>query len=324
MSRLPILTPALAVAGLLASALALSAAETAKPAAATPPRAASRLPCPDAGVAQYTAYRATGPIVIDGKLDEPAWRALPTSPRFVDLISGGPALHDTRAMVTWDERNLYVGFRLEEPKLKAKFRNHNDPIYYDNDVEVFIAGRDGYYEFELNGYNTVYEVFFIWQEAYERGGFAAAPEFSRSQLQPFNGVGFTTHPRGPRLGHFNWRYPGLQTAVSLEGTVNDDSDTDRGWTVEIAFPWAGLAWLAKAEGKALPPREGDEWRMDFSRFNTYKAPAPATDSGGWTWSAHHIWDSHIPECFARIQFSTNRPPPIPAVTSPPAGTPVKP
>ena len=67
---------------------------------------------------------------------------------------------------------------------------------------VFIAGRDAYYEFEINALNTTYEVFFIWTEAYERGGFAASPEFSPSNLVPFNGVEFTNHPRGKRLGHF--------------------------------------------------------------------------------------------------------------------------
>jgi hypothetical protein len=66
-----------------------------------------------------------------------------------------------------------------------------------------------------------------------------------------------------------------------------------------------LEWLAKADQRALPPRDGDVWRMDFSRFNTYKEAPPAKDSGGWAWSKHGVWDSHIPECFPFIVFSTN-------------------
>jgi hypothetical protein len=54
----------------------------------------------------------------------------------------------------------------------------------------------------------------------------------------------------------------------------------------------------------VPPNDGDTWRMDFSRFNTYREAAPATDSGGWAWSAHGVWDSHIPELFPYIHFST--------------------
>jgi hypothetical protein len=63
-----------------------------------------------------------------------------------------------------------------------------------------------------------------------------------------------------------------------------------------------MKWLAKADGRALPPRPGDVWRMDFSRFNQYKAPPPARDSGGWFWSPHRVWDSHVPECFTFVTF----------------------
>ncbi len=284
----------------------IRAAEPAPTTSATPTGTGrSQFPCPENEIARYTAYRIQEPIRIDGHLDEAVWSRAPKSPRFVDILTGAPALHATHAMVVWDDTNLYVAYRVEEPLVHAKFTAHNDPIYYDNDVEFFIAGRDAYYEFEINAFNTSYEVFFIWNDAYDKGGFAAAPEFARGQLQPFNGVGFGNHPRGGRLGNFKWSFPGKQTAVAIDGTVNKDEDRDRGWAVELAFPWRGLEWLAKAEHRALPPREGDEWRMDFSRFNTYKEAAPAKDSGGWVWTRHGIWDSHIPECFARIRFSTN-------------------
>ena len=265
----------------------------------------SKFPCPENEIARYTAGHVSEPIRIDGRLNEEAWQHAPRSPRFVDIITGQPTIHDTRAMVLWDETNLYVAFRVEEPLVHARFTTNNSPIYYDNDVEIFIAGRDTYYEFEINGYNTTYEAFFIWDEAYEKNGYASLPEFARSNMVPFNGVGFTTHPRGGRLGNFNWHFPGKQTAVFIDGTVNDDRDRDRGWTVELAFPWQGMAQLAKADHRSLPPKDGDVWRMDFSRFNTYKQALPAQDSGGWFWTRHGVWDSHIPECFAYIRFTTN-------------------
>jgi hypothetical protein len=194
----------------------------------------------------------------------------------------------------------------EEPFVHAKFTTNNSPIYYDNDIEIFIAGRDAYYEFEVNAFNTTYEAFFVWEDAYN--AFSQLPGFDRSKLKPFNGVGFTNHPRGKRLGSFEWTFPGKQTAVSVDGTINKDEDRDRGWSVEVAFPWKGMQLLAKADGRSVPPKDGDEWRIDFSRFNQYKEAAPARDSGGWALSRHGIWDSHIPECFPRIRFSSNSPP----------------
>ncbi len=264
----------------------------------------SKFPCPENEIAHYTAQRTAGLITIDGKLDEPSWKAATTSPRFVDILTGRPTIHDTRAAVLWDDENLYVSYRVEEPFVHAKFKQHNDHIYEDNDVECFIAGPDAYYEFEINAFNTAYEAFFVWQDNYEKSGLSKLPMFERSKVVPFNGVDFTNHYRGERFANLNYGLPGLKTGVRVDGTVNNDTDRDRGWTVEAAFPWKSLKWLA-TDGRAVPPKDGDVWRMDFSRFNTYKEARPAKDSGGWVWTRHGVWDSHIPECFAYITFSTN-------------------
>ncbi|MEI2726498.1 MAG: carbohydrate-binding family 9-like protein [Verrucomicrobiota bacterium] len=263
-----------------------------------------KFPCPTNEIARYTAQRVAGPIHVDGRLDEPSWQAATTSPRFVDILTAQPVIHDTRAAVLWDDLYLYVSYRVEEPLVHARFTNHNDFIYQDNDVELFIAGPDAYYEFEINAFNTCYEVFFAWDDSYAKVGLAKQPEFLGAKLVPFNGVGFTNHPRGGRVGNFDHTFPGMKTAVHVDGTVNDDTDRDRGWTVELAFPWANMKWLA-TDGRALPPKDGDVWRLDFSRFNTYKEAPPANDSGGWFWTRHGVWDSHIPECFVYVTFSSN-------------------
>ena len=64
-------------------------------------------------------------------------------------------------------------------------------IYEENDLEVFIAGEDAYYEFEINALNTVYEVFWIWKDVFARGwpGFdpAALPELLRAVFRAAGG-----------------------------------------------------------------------------------------------------------------------------------------
>jgi hypothetical protein len=35
----------------------------------------------------------------------------------------------------------------------------------------------------------------------------------------------------------------------LDGTLNDPSDTDKGWSVEIAWPWEGLKELTRCRRK---------------------------------------------------------------------------
>jgi len=262
-------------------------------------------PCGEWETPHYVAHRTAAKLQIDGRLDEYVWQHAPRSPRFRDMIYGEEAIHDTRAAVLWDDEYLYVAYWIEEPDLQATLTERDAPIYQNNDVEFFIAGQDGYYEFEINSFGTIYEVLFIWDEANKDGSYDKIEGLGVDQAgrTPFFGVGYKDHPRGPRTGFFKWDLPGLLTAVSLDGTINDSSDRDRGWTVELAIPWDGLEILAKADKRSLPPEDHDVWRMDFSRFNQYKEAPPSRDPGGWVWSPHGTWDSHVPECFTYIHFS---------------------
>ena len=263
-------------------------------------------PCDEDKIPHYTAYRATRKITIEGRLNDMDWLSAPRSNRFRDLVSGAETIHDTKAAVLWDDDYLYVAYWIEEPDLQATLTKRDAPIYQNNDVELFIAGKDTYYEFEINTYGTIYEVFFIWEESYKSGGYDELPEFdlNRPGVKKFYGVGYKPHPRGARIGFWNWDFRGLKCAVFADGTINDDRDRDRGWTVEIALPWTGMTQLARGDGRSLPPKDEDIWRMDFSRFNQYKEAPPSKDSGGWAWSSHGVWDSHVPECFTYIHFSS--------------------
>lgn len=267
-----------------------------------------RYGCREKDIGHYTSYRTSAAITIDGRLDEPSWRKAPKSPRFVDLVTGSPAPLDTRMAALWDEHNLYIGFWVEEPHIRAKFTERDSPIYMENDVEVFIAGKDCYYEFEINALGTVYEVFFIWQDAYKKGSVFQKPEFDllSRRVDVLGGfqdsMRFGKHPRGKRWAFLDWDFPGMRSAVRLDGTLNGGSDVDKGWTVELAFPWKGMELMA--DGRALPPQDGDAWRMDFSRFEAFDLKGdPVDPSAGWAFNKHGVYDSHIPECFTFVHFS---------------------
>src|SRR5208337_4361317 len=255
--------------------------------------------------AHYTCYRTAGPLTIDGKLDEPSWKFAPRSSRFVDIVTGKPAWFDTRVAILWDDTCLYFGFTAEETNVCATLTQRDSRIYEDNDLEVFIAGRDAYYEFEINALNTVYEVFWIWKDILKPGSrYYGRPEFDPSarRTMVLDGVGGHVHPRGERWGFLDWDFPGLRTAVGVDGMVNRRGHSDRGWTVELAFPWRAMADLAG--GHPLPPRDGDVWRIDCSRFEKIGRNGEALDpSAGWTWNRHGHYDSHIPEVFPYVTFS---------------------
>src|SRR5690242_10049546 len=125
----------------------------------------------------YLARRVDQPLSLDGQLTAPTWLAAKKSSSFVDMASGEPAPLETRAAVLWDDENLYVGFWVEEPYPTAHLTEQDSIIFTENDVELFIDGGDCYYELEINALGTVYEVFFIWRDAYKRGGRFDIPEF---------------------------------------------------------------------------------------------------------------------------------------------------
>ena len=69
-----------------------------------------------------------------------------------------------------------------------------------------------------------------------------------------------------------------------------------------AFPWRGMAGLA--DGRALPPKDGDVWRIDCSRFEKMGRHGEVLDPCvGWTWNRHGHYDSLIPEVFPYVTFS---------------------
>jgi hypothetical protein len=256
--------------------------------------------------AHYTCYRTAGPLTIDGKLDEPSWQLAPRSCRFVDIVTGKPAWFDTRVAILWDDDYLYFGFAAEEPNVWATLTARDSRIYEDNDLEVFIAGDDAYYEFEINALNTIYEVFWIWKDIFHPGNqYFGRPEFNPAAhpTMEISGIGGHVHLRGERWGFLDWDCPGLRHAVHVEGILNQRAGTDKGWSAELAFPWKGMELLA--DGRSLPPQDGDMWRIDCSRFQQVSPDGTRLDpSAGWTWNRHGHYDSHIPETFTHVHFST--------------------
>ncbi len=259
-------------------------------------------------LAHYTCYRATGPVIINGDLDKPVWRTAPRSRRFVDLVTGEPGFFDTRMACLWDDEALYVGFWAQEPNVRASLTERDSFIWFDNDIEIFLGGDDCYYEFELNALNTVYEVFFIYQDALRKGSRFDLPEFDLYERDVDVLCGFQDasrigkHHRGKRWAFMDWDFPGMRSAVRVDGSINNPEQIDTGWTAEIAFPWRGMERLFA--GRCLPPRDGESMRASFSRFEALRYHGKTVaESAAWALNEHGVYDSHIPECFSYLHFS---------------------
>ncbi|MDB5246554.1 MAG: hypothetical protein JWQ40_948 [Segetibacter sp.] len=270
--------------------------------------------CSEDEIAHYNCHKINSRIEINGDLSKPEWSNAVKSGRFVDMVTGEPGLYDTRSAALWDDENLYIAFWAEEPFVSATQKERDAVVFLENDLEVFIDGGDCYYELEVNALNTVYEVFFVWKDAYTRGSRFDVPTFDvyKEKSLTFGGDYDRTgasfwwgrHPRGLRWAFLDYDMDGLQTAVKVDGKINDATHIDKGWTLEIAIPWKSMKWLAN--GRSLPPLPGDVWRIFFGRFQKMTAsgleiqPHPA-----WVLNKHGVYDTHIPECFTYVHLVDN-------------------
>jgi hypothetical protein len=236
----------------------------------------------------YVCVRASTPINIDGKGDEPAWAGAEWTEDFVDIEGDArPAPRfRTHAKLLWDNDNLYIFAELQEPHVWGTITKQNAVIFADNDFEVFIdpdGDHHHYYEYEMNALNTIWEL--TLDKPYRDGGPAKSPT----------------------------NIEGLRRAVHVNGTLNDPSDTDQSWTVEIAIPWKGLATYA-GRGQACPPKDGQQWRMNFSRVEWLvdiidgkyrKIPKEMRAEDNWVWSPQGVVEMHRPERWGFVQFSSS-------------------
>ncbi|MBC8186490.1 carbohydrate-binding family 9-like protein [candidate division KSB1 bacterium] len=236
----------------------------------------------------YICYQANESIKIDGKITESAWSKADWTEDFVDIegdLKPKPKFR-TRTKMLWDDEYFYFAAELEEPHVWATLMQRDTVIFYDNDFEVFID-PDGdthqYYEFEMNAYSTEWDLFLV--KPYRDGG--------------------------PAINA--WDIQGLKTAVFVDGTINDPGDEDKCWTLEIAMPWAVLKECAH---KDTPPKQGDQWRIGFSRVQWQseiknskyqKKINPKTGKSfpenNWIWSAQGLINMHYPEMWGFVQFS---------------------
>jgi hypothetical protein len=260
---------------------------------------------------EYVAKKIESDFLLDGDVEKSVWREADWSQPFVNMATGEPAEFETRTSLLWSDSRLYVAFWAEEPNIQASLEQRDSLIFLENDLELFIDGVDSYYELEINALNTIYEVFFIWRDSFPNPEkfpptlfdisapdvYTFGGDYDRSGEFFWRG----THPRGTRWAFRGFDMPGLQTAVRLNGTLNDPANRDKGWSVEISIPWASLGALA--HDRSLPPKFGDTWRIFLGRFQkrmvngVEESPHPASSL-----RSHGVYDTHLPEEWSLISF----------------------
>jgi hypothetical protein len=235
-------------------------------------------------------YRTPSRLTVDGKLDEPAWRAAEWSDAFADIEGDGVRPRPrfaTRMKMLWDDEFLYIAADLLEPDIWGTLTTRDAVIFQDNDFEVFIdpdGDTHDYFELEVNALKTAWDL--LLPQPYRDGGSAID----------------------------GWDIAGLEVGVDIRGTLNKPGDKDDGWSVELALPWK---ILEETSAHKRTPRDGEQWRINFSRVEWHtdivdgryvkrtnaetKKPLPEDN---WVWSPQGAVNMHMPERWGVMQFSS--------------------
>lgn len=219
---------------------------------------------------QASIARTSQRITIDGVLDEAAWEGASPVGEFVFTwwTEGDGPRQPTNARMLWDDDFLYVGFDCSDTDVRATRTERDSDVYRDDCVEVFASPEidhpENYFNLEMNALGT--------------------------QLDNYRPQG-----KNPDVA---WNPEGIECAVSVDGTLNDSSDSDRGWTLEVAIPFR----LFKDVLPAGRPKVGDRWRLNLNRLENNMAV-----KSQWSQGDRNVPRFHTPEFFGFVEFASDTP-----------------
>lgn len=159
----------------------------------------------------YKVSRAKGAIIADGKMDEDAWKDAEVRSLDYFFRRDKPADEQKSTFrMLWDDENLYLFYDFEDTSLTARETGYDGRPYLDDCAEFFcLPVPDSLYMhfgFEVNILKARYDYVVLWQFHNNRTVFI--PDYN----------------------------PDYEVGVTYDGTINDDTDVDKGWTMEFIIP----------------------------------------------------------------------------------------
>ncbi|MBN2288885.1 MAG: carbohydrate-binding family 9-like protein [Candidatus Glassbacteria bacterium] len=194
-------------------------------------------------------YRAPAAVVVDGVIDE--WAGADTLR--LDDPREGPDPNQVKIYTLWNENYLYIAYRVSDRNLVGyqTERDHR-ALYKDDMIEVLLDPRKDATDLWLED-DIVYHINLLGQVKDDRG---------------------TTEG----ISDAGWQSEAV-FAVSCEGTLNDSTDRDRGFCVELAVPWSEIgagpeAGLTLGINFAAGDAEGpDEHLWDWCGAHPFRQPS---------------------------------------------------
>lgn len=229
----------------------------------------------DSGTPTYTVEKVDAEtaeaISVDGKLEEDVWEEIDAL-ELSSMRSG--ANFATEVDVFRTDEHLYLGARLEDTHIWSKKAERDANLWEEEVLEMFVdpnGDAKNYLELQINPKGTVFDANFETRKGTGDGS-------DREQID--------------RAKKFDLE--GLESAVDVDGTLNDESDEDKQWTVELKVPL-----------ESIPEVDGDTSFDEPWAVNLYRFDRPADgEKAAYGWSTDlQGEDFHNVDQFGRFEFA---------------------
>ena len=176
--------------------------------------------------------------------------------------------HVSALYSTWDDYYFYVGVQVHDPHVVSTNDSPTAQPQQDDDIEVFLETDDA--------------------RASRR-----TPHTYQMAVSAANGAYFsvgddTKTPKAKAV--YTYKY-----AATVDGTLNDNSDTDTGYTIELAIPWQEL-------GRSGPPKSGETWGFNVISRDRETTAHPATRFYSLSPDVQSAADVQDPSKWSRLVF----------------------
>ncbi len=184
------------------------------------------------------AVEIATPITVDGKLSEDAWRTAPaySLKPLQNAILPATEWEGGTIRLLRDRERLYVGIEFQDRDVQAHGDRDQQRHYLLGDLaEIFLKPEN----------TSCYWEIYVTPRGHKTGYFFPSRAY----------CGLASVFDAPII-------PGIEAAAVVDGSLNDYTDTDRGWSAELSIPLRSLKGL---DGRPLTA--DTPWTILGCRYN---------------------------------------------------------
>lgn len=178
----------------------------------------------------FKVHKTSSKIKIDGKMNEKDW--LSSEARTFDYVylNEKPTdIQKTTYRMLWDDSTVYLFFECDDNFLNAREKKRDGMPFFDDCAELFLIpapqAANVHICFEVNLYKAANDIVYV------------------NNFENDNGLPFKQYN------------PTYKVGVKTYGTINNNSDVDKGWSMEFAIPIEAF----KGADRYFPIKNGTKW-----------------------------------------------------------------